>query len=175
MSRNVIFCKSRGSAERTLEHIIPFIGGESFLKVNRGKEAVAHAGKIKFLGFGFYRRKGGVAMRLHRKSEAKMMARVRELTDLNRLCSEETWTMRLRRFIIGRVDYFKLADMSGTLRKADSWMGRRIRMVFPKRWKTGDKKYREPRSGRRWGQKDSFQQEEVLATCQVHGNKPRTE
>ena len=142
----VIFCKSRRSAERTLEHIIPFIEGKLFLKVNREKTVVAHAGRIKFLGYGFYRRKGGFAMRLHRKSEAKMMARVRELTSRNRLCSEETWTMRLRRFIIGWVNYFKLADMSGTLKKVDSWMRRRIRMVFLRRWKTGNRKYRELRN-----------------------------
>ena len=54
--------------------------------------------------------------------------------------------MRLRRFIIGWVNYFKLADMSDTLREVDKWMRRRIRMVFLKRWKTGDTKCRELRN-----------------------------
>ena len=36
----MIFCKSRKSAERTLENIIPFIEGKLFLKVNRKKTEV---------------------------------------------------------------------------------------------------------------------------------------
>ena len=37
----VIFCKSKASARQTLEHIIPFIEGKLFLKVNREKTVVA--------------------------------------------------------------------------------------------------------------------------------------
>ena len=51
----LIFCKSRKSAERTLTNIIPFIEGELFLKVNRAKTTVTHVGKIKYLGYAFYR------------------------------------------------------------------------------------------------------------------------
>ena len=43
----LIFCKSRKSAERTLENIIPYIEKELFLKVNRGKTTVSHVSKIK--------------------------------------------------------------------------------------------------------------------------------
>ena len=54
----VIFCGSEASAKQTLEHIIPYIEGKLFLKVNREKTVVAYAGKIKFLGYGFYTSKG---------------------------------------------------------------------------------------------------------------------
>ena len=47
----MIFCKSRKSAERTLENIIPFIDGKLFLKVNRKKTEVAHISKVKYLGY----------------------------------------------------------------------------------------------------------------------------
>ena len=40
----VIFCKSKASAEQTLEHIVPFIEKKLFLKVNREKTVVAWAG-----------------------------------------------------------------------------------------------------------------------------------
>ena len=49
----VIFCESKASAHQTLKHIIPFIEKKLFLKLNREKTAVAYAGKIKFLGYGF--------------------------------------------------------------------------------------------------------------------------
>jgi len=55
----VIFCKSRKSAERTLENIIPYIEGKLFLKVNRAKTTVNHVSRIKYLGYAFYRKKGG--------------------------------------------------------------------------------------------------------------------
>lgn len=38
----VIFCRSRRSAERTMQNIIPFIEGNLFLKVNRDKSRVAY-------------------------------------------------------------------------------------------------------------------------------------
>ena len=142
----VIFCRSRRSAQRTLEHLIPFIEGRLFLKVNREKTVVAYASGIKFLGYGFYKGRNGFAMRLHEKSKAKMMAKVRELTSRSNLCTEVTWTMKLSRFIIGWINYFKLADMSATLKRVDEWMRRRIRMVYLKRWKRCKTKYRELRA-----------------------------
>ena len=38
----MVFCKSKKSAERTLENIVPFIEGKLFLKVNREKTNVTH-------------------------------------------------------------------------------------------------------------------------------------
>jgi group II intron reverse transcriptase/maturase len=76
----VIFCKSKASARQTLEHIIPYIEKKLFLKVNREKTVVAYAGKIKFLGYGFYKSQKGFRMYVHRKSKDKMKAKVKELT-----------------------------------------------------------------------------------------------
>ena len=137
----VIFCKSKASAEQTLKHIIPFIEGKLFLKVNREKTVVAYAGRIKFLGYGFYKGKKGFGMRVHAKSIAKMQDKVRELTDRRRLRTKEAWTQSLTRFVMGWVNYFKLADMATLLQRTDEWMRRRIRMVFLKRWKKCKTKY----------------------------------
>ena len=76
----LILCKSRKSAERTMENIVPFITGKVFLKVNLQKTTVSHVSKIKYLGYGFYRHKGKCRMRIHPKSVAKMKNRIRELT-----------------------------------------------------------------------------------------------
>jgi len=137
----VIFCKSKASAEQTLKHIIPFIEGKLFLKVNREKTVVAYAGRIKFLGYGFYKGKKGFGMRVHAKSIAKMQDKVRELTDRRRLRTKEAWTQSQARFVTGWVNYFKLADMATLLQRTDEWMRRRIRMVFLKRWKKYKTKY----------------------------------
>ena len=131
----VIFCGSKASAQQTLEHIIPYIEKELFLKVNREKTVVAYAGKIKFLGYGFYKGARGFGLRVHEKSKAKMKARVKDLTSRRDVNSYEEWKKYLKRFVVGWVNYYKLADMSNHLRDIDEWMRRRIRMVFWKKWK----------------------------------------
>ena len=73
----LILCKSRKSAERTMENIVPFITGKLFLKVNLQKTTVSHVSKKKYLGYGFYRHKGKCRMRIHPKSVAQMKNRIR--------------------------------------------------------------------------------------------------
>lgn len=131
----VIFCRSKASAQQTLKHIIPFIEEKLFLKVNREKTVVAYAGKIKFLGYGFYKGAKGYGLCVHAKSKAKMKAKVKELTSRRNVNDYENWKTRLRRFIVGWVNYYKLASMANYLKGIDEWMRRRIRMVFWKKWK----------------------------------------
>ena len=138
----VIFCKSKASAKQTLEHIIPFIEGKLFLKVNREKTTVAYAGKIKFLGYGFYKGRKGFGLRVHQKAQAKMRKLVKELTSRRTVNDYEGWKQALKRFMVGWVNYFKLADMRQLLTSTDEWMRRRIRMVFWKKWKRIRTKYR---------------------------------
>lgn len=78
----MIFCKSKKSAERTLENIIPFIEGKLFLKVNRKKTKVAHISKVKYLGYSFYRTEKQCRFRVHQKSDAKMKDKIKQLTEI---------------------------------------------------------------------------------------------
>lgn len=138
----VIFCKSKASAEQTLDHIIPYIEGKLFLKVNREKTVVAYASDIKFLGYGFYKGPNGFRCRLHEKTKVKVKDKVRELTDRRLAITEDEWKRRIELFVRGWINYYKLADMTKFLQKLDEWMRRRIRMVFWKRWKKVKTKYR---------------------------------
>ena len=138
----VIFCGSKTSAVQTLEHIIPFIEKKLFLKVNREKTVVAYAGKIKFLGYGFYKNQKGFGLRVHKKTVSKMHTRVKELTSRRTVNNYEEWKQMLKRFVAGWVNYYKLADMKKLLESTDEWMRRRIRMVFWKKWKRIRTKYR---------------------------------
>lgn len=80
---SMIFCKSRKSAERTLNSIAKYIERKLFLKVNREKTKVAHVSKVKYLGYSFYRYKGKCRLRVHPNSVAKMKAKLKELTSRN--------------------------------------------------------------------------------------------
>ena len=138
----MIFCKSRKSAQRTLENIIPFIEGKLFLKVNRKKTSVAHISKVKYLGYSFYRYKGKCRFTVHPKSVAKMRNKIRELTDRNNGMSNIKREEKYQQYVRGWVNYFKLADMKQLLRETDEWARRRIRAVYWKQWKKIKTKYR---------------------------------
>ena len=131
----LIFCKSRRSAERTLTNILPFIEQKLLLRVNREKTVVDEAKRIKFLGFSFYSRKGQTKVRIHPKSISKMKAKVKELTSRSNGMGNDDRAMKLKRYITGWVNYFKIADMKKLLQTTDEWMRSRIRMIFWKQWK----------------------------------------
>jgi group II intron reverse transcriptase/maturase len=138
----VILCKSKASARQALEHIIPYVERKLFLKVNREKTVVSYAGKIKFLGYGFYKSQKGFRMRVHQKAKSRMKGKVKELTSRRNIQSYEEWKKKLKQFIEGWINYYKLADMGNLLKDTDEWMRRRIRMVFWKRWKRVRTRYR---------------------------------
>ena len=138
----MIFCKSRKSAQRTLENIIPFIEGKLFLKVNRKKTEVSNINKVKYLGYAFYQYKGKCRFRIHPKSVKKMKDRLRELTDRNKGISNHLREEKYQQFVRGWINYFKLADMRGLLIEIDKWARRRIRAVYWKQWKKIKTKYR---------------------------------
>lgn len=138
----MIFCKSKKSAIRTLENILPYIEGKLFLKVNREKTKVAHISKVKYLGYSFYRYKGKCRFRVHQKSIAKMKAKLKELTSRNNGWGNEYRALKLKQFIRGWVNYFAMADMKQLLKSTDEWLRRRIRAIYWKQWKKIKTRYR---------------------------------
>ena len=138
----MILCRSKKSAKRTMEKIVPFIEKKLYLKVNHEKTEVAYIGKVKFLGFSFYKKKEGMRLRVHPKAIAKMKSKITEHTQRNNGYGNEKRIDKLRRYIRGWINYFKIADMKQLLMKIDEWMRRRIRMVYWKQWKKIRTKYR---------------------------------
>ena len=138
----MILCRSRKSAQRTLDHIVPYIEGKLFLKVNLEKTTVAHISKVKYLGHGFYRHKGKCKLRVHPKSETKMRDKLRELTVRGNRWSNPEREKKLREFVRGWVNYFRLADMRTLMKKTDEWLRHRIRAMYWKQWKRVRTRYR---------------------------------
>lgn len=131
----VILCKSKRAADRTLRNILPYIEKKLFLKVNKEKTTVAYISKIKFLGYSFYRKKGEGLLRVHPNSFAKMRAKLKELTSRSNGWGNERRKELLSQYIMGWVNYFKLAKMKNLLLRTDEWYRRRLRMVIWKQWK----------------------------------------
>lgn len=131
----VILCKSKRSAHRSLRNILPYIEEKLFLKVNREKTQVANISKVKFLGYSFYRMKGEGRLRIHPRSISKMREKIKELTSRSNGWGNEKRKEKLRQYITGWVNYFKLAEMKKLLLRVDEWYRRRLRMVIWKQWK----------------------------------------
>jgi group II intron reverse transcriptase/maturase len=131
----LILCKSKRGASRTMGSIIRYIEQRLYLKVNVEKSTIASITGVKFLGHSFYQITGEGRLRIHPKSVGKMRSRIRELTSRSNGWGNARRKEALKQFIVGWVNYFRLADMRKLMLKADEWYRRRIRMVVWKQWK----------------------------------------
>lgn len=138
----MIMCKSRKSAERTLEKIVPFITGKLFLKVNLQKTTVNHISKVKYLGYGFYRNKGKCRFRAHPKTVEKFREKLRMLTTRGNKWSNPERERRLTDTVSGWVNYYRYADMKGLMEELDEWLRHRIRAIYWKQWKKVRTRYK---------------------------------
>ncbi len=138
----VIFCKSKKSAERTLEKIVPYIEGKLFLRVNRAKTTISQVSKIKYLGYAFYRYRGKCKFRVHPRSVKKMKEKLRVLTNKNTGWGNEYRRQKLTEYVRGWINYFSMADMKKLMGEIDEWLRRRIRAVYWRQWKKVKTRYR---------------------------------
>lgn len=137
----ILFAKCKRSAERILRNILPYIENKLKLRVNREKTNVSYIGRIKFLGYGFYTSRAGIKARVHSKSIAKMKSRIKEITSRSNSLGYEILKKKLKEFVTGWINYFKLADMKTLLTRVDQWLRRRLRMYIWKRWKKVKTRY----------------------------------
>jgi RNA-directed DNA polymerase len=130
-----IYVKSKKSGDRVMASMEKFIEEKLKLKVNQSKSAVDSPTKRKFLGFSFYYAKGGIKVKIHRKSLERIKAKVKTYTKRSNGWSIELRLDKLSSLIGGWVNYFKIADMHQHCKSLDKWMRRRIRMCIWKQWK----------------------------------------
>ena len=91
--------------------------------------------KLKFLGFSFYRKKGGMGLRVHSKSVIKFKEKLKKITGRSNAKSMTQKMLELKQVITGWVNYFGVADMGKLVNGLDEWLRRRIRMCYWKQWK----------------------------------------
>ena len=130
-----IYVKSKRSGLRVMETVRKFLEKELRLKVNEEKSAVASPMKRKFLGYSFYFGNGKYRLRVHPKSLNRLKDKIREVTNRNVSMNFEVRLKKLIEKTRGWVNYFKLADMSKSLKEIDGWIRRRLRACIWKTWK----------------------------------------
>ena len=130
-----IYVKSRRAAERVMANCVKFLEGTLKLKVNRKKSQVGSPLRLKFLGFSMYKTGKKVGIRPHGKSIRKFKDKIRELTSRKQARSVEIILKRLKRYTVGWLGYYSIADMESNIKRLNEWIRRRIRQIYWKQWK----------------------------------------
>lgn len=130
-----IYVASERAAKRVMASTGEFIKRHLKLRINDGKSAVDRATKRTLLGFGFFRRKGEVKIRIDPKARERVKDRLRRLTSRSRGISMEQRIASINRFSRGWMAYFQLADTPSVFEALDEWTRRRLRQVRWKEWK----------------------------------------
>jgi len=139
-----IYVRSERAGKRVMEHISKFIARKLKLKVNKSKSKVDRPWRCKFLGFRIIvgkETKRGIAPR----SLFRFKKRVRELTCYRRGVTIEQMIEKLNRYLIGWRGYFGYCQTPSVMVGLDSWIRRRLRCVYWRRWKRGKKRFAELR------------------------------
>ena len=130
-----IYVKSRRAAERVMANCTKFLEGKLKLKVNRKKSQVGSPLRLKFLGFSMYKTGKKAGIRPHGKSIKRFKDKIRELTSRKQARSVELILKRLKRYTVGWLGYYSIADMESRIKSLNEWIRRRIRQIYWKQWK----------------------------------------
>ncbi len=138
-----IYVKTQRAGERVMESVKGFLEKKLKLKVNPKKSKVEKVGKVKILGFSFFKRKGMVLIRIANRTKERFMEKLCNLTKRTRSGTLEQILEEINRYIMGWIGYYRLADTPSLFEDLDGWIRRRLRQLIWKRWKRGTTRYRE--------------------------------
>jgi len=138
-----IYVKTQRAGERVMESVRGFLEKKLKLKVNPKKSKVARNGKVKFLGFSFYKYKGEILIRVAGRSLERFRDKLRRLTKRTRSGKLEDVIREINMYTIGWIGYYRQAKTPSIYEDLDKWIRRRLRQMIWKRWKRGTTRFRE--------------------------------
>ena len=130
-----IYVKSRRATKRVMANCTKFFESKLKLKVNRKKSQVGSPLKLKFLGYSMYKTGKKAGIRPYSKSIKKFKDKIRELTSRKQARSVELILKRLKKYTVGWLGYYCIADMESNIKRLNEWIRRRIRQIYWKQWK----------------------------------------
>ena len=136
----VIVLKSKAAATRVMYSIIDWIERKLGLKVNATKTKVTPPGKLKYLGFGFWKDKEEWKTRPHKESVERLKRKLKSLC-------KRSWSVDLT-YRIGKINavsrgwinYFRIGSMKNKLLSIDEHLRTQIRVIIWKQWKVPSKR-----------------------------------
>jgi len=134
----VILVKSQRAGERVMASVTRFLEQRLKLRVNTDKSKVCSTNDCEFLGFTFR----GSKIRWLQRAFDDFKRRVRRLTGRSWGVSMSFRLKKLREYVHGWMGYFGISEYYRPIGTLDSWIRRRIRMCFWKRWRYARTKVR---------------------------------
>ena len=134
----VVLAKSKRAAERLLETTQRYLEGKLKLKMNVEKSRVVSVFSIrnfKFLGFALGKGPKGVYVRVHAKTLEKAKTKLRKLTSRSQGRNVRVVMEKVKVYIRGWINNFRIASMKSTMQEWDGWLRRRFRSYIWKQWK----------------------------------------
>ena len=138
----LIVVKSEKAANRVMKSVTRYIEKKLGLIVNAEKSKVARPRDIKYLGFGFYNKKGIWKSKPHVKSVQKFKAKLKDITSRSNALSIDEKIEKLNQVIRGWINYFRIADMKTLVQGIGEHLRHRLRMCIWKYWKKSRTKYK---------------------------------
>ena len=138
----LIMVKSEKAANRVMQTITRYIEKKLGLIVNAEKSKVARPRDIKYLGFGFYNKRGIWRPKPHVKSVQKFKAKLKDITSRSNALSIDEKIEKLNQVIRGWINYFRIADMKKLMQGIGEHLRHRLRMCIWKYWKKPKTKYK---------------------------------
>jgi RNA-directed DNA polymerase len=141
-----VYVRSRRAGERVMR-LLQRLYTRLKLRINESKSAVDYATNRKLLGYSFWIAPGKVVKRrVAKKALIMMKEQVRRLTRRTGGRSIEQVAARLRSYLVGWKEYFRLADTPKVFAQLDEWLRHRIRAIHLKHWRRGTTIFRELRA-----------------------------
>ena len=138
----LIMIKSEKAANRVMNTITNFIENKLGLIVNVEKSKIARPNEIKYLGFGFYNKKGKWRPKPHLKSVQKFESKLKDITSRSNAISIADKIVKLNQVIRDWINYFRIADMKALMTRISEHLRHRLRMCIWKYWKKPMTKYK---------------------------------
>ena len=138
----LITVRSEKAANRVIQTVTRYIENKLGLIVNVEKSKVARPRDIKYLGFGFYSKKGKWRPKPHLKSVQKFKSKLKDITSRSNAMSISDKITKLNQVIRGWINYFRIADMKRLMGRIGEHLRHRLRMCIWKYWKKPKTKYK---------------------------------
>ena len=140
-----VYVRSKRAGKRVMEALVGLYA-KLRLRVNTEKSAIAPVFTRQFLGFSFWVAPGRVVKRrVAPEALSAMKERIRAITSRSGGRSIAQVVALLRRYLVGWLGYFRLADTPRVFTELEQWLHRRLRAIHLKHWKQGPTVFRELR------------------------------
>jgi len=137
----IVLVKSRRAGERVMGSLKRFLERTLKLRINEEKSRVVPTNQAVFLGFTFR----GTKIYWSEKAFREFKRRVKELTGRSWFVSMDYRYKKLAEYLRGWMNYFGISEYYRPIPEIDSWLRRRLRMCYFKRWRWARTKVRELR------------------------------